>query len=229
MKIVTYMRVSTDKQGRSGLGLEAQREAIRAYARTAHAVTISEYQEIESGRNNARPELEKALRAARVHGAKLVIAKLDRLSRNAAFLLKIQDSGADFTACDMPDASPFTVGIMAVLAQQESKMISDRTRAAMQAAKARGQSFGNPNGAAALRRAGRGNGASRQVASANADAFAHDLKDVLDHLESGGITSLSAIANTLNKRGIKTARGGQWYPTTVANLRNRIAANKGGQ
>lgn len=221
MKIVTYIRVSTDKQGRSGLGLEAQRTAIAAYAKTANTVTIHEYQEVESGRNNARPELEKALRAARVHGAKLVIAKLDRLSRNAAFLLKLQDSGADFTACDMPDASPFTVGIMAVLAQQESKMISDRTRAAMQAAKARGQTFGNPHGAAALRRAGRGNGASRQAASANADTFARDRLEIIADLESGGITSLSAIAGELNRRGIKTARGGKWHPSTVKNLQNR--------
>src|SRR6056297_1234555 len=220
-KIVSYIRVSTDKQGRSGLGLEAQRAAIAAYAKTANAVTISEYQEVESGRNNARPELEKALRAARVHGAKVVIAKLDRLSRNAAFLLKLQDSGADFTACDMPDASPFTVGIMAVLAQQESKMISDRTRAAMQAAKARGQVFGNPNGADALKRAGKGNEASRQAASANADTFAHDLSDVLEDIESSGITTLSGIANTLNQRGIRTARGGKWYPTTVKNLQKR--------
>lgn len=220
-KIVSYIRVSTDKQGRSGLGLEAQREAIAAYAKSADADTLAEFQEVESGRNNGRPELEKALRMARVHGAKLVIAKLDRLSRNAAFLLKLQESGADFTACDMPDASPFTVGIMAVLAQQESKMISDRTRAAMRAARARGQVFGNPHGAAALRRAGKGNGASRQAASANADVFAHDRLDIISDIESGGITSLSGIANELNKRGIKTARGGKWHASTVRNLRNR--------
>lgn len=221
-KIVSYIRVSTDKQGRSGLGLEAQRAAIAAYAQSTNATVIEEYQEVESGRNNARPELEKALRMARVHGAKLVIAKLDRLSRNAAFLLKLQDSGADFTACDMPDASPFTVGIMAVLAQQESKMISDRTRAAMQAAKARGQVFGNPNGGAALRRSDKGNSASRRVAADNADRFAHDLSDVLTDIESRGITSLSGIANMLNKRGIRTARGGKWYASTVSNLRKRL-------
>jgi DNA invertase Pin-like site-specific DNA recombinase len=221
MKIVTYIRVSTEKQGQSGLGLEAQRAAIAAYAKTANAVTIAEFREVESGRNNARPELEKALRAARGHGAKLVIAKLDRLSRNAAFLLKLQDSGANFTACDMPDASPFTVGIMAVLAQQESKMISDRTRAAMQAAKERGQVFGNPYGAAALRRAGMGNTASRRSATLKADHHANDLKDVLEDLETSGITTLSGIAKTLNKRGIRTARGGKWHASTVANLRKR--------
>ena len=221
MKIVSYIRVSTDKQGRSGLGLEGQKAAIAAYAASEKADVIDEFREVESGRNNDRPELEKALLQAHIYGAKLVIAKLDRLSRNAAFLLKLQDSGADFTACDLPNASPLTVGVMSLLAQEESKMIGDRTRTAMQAAKARGQSFGNPNGAAALRRAGKGNGASRQAATANADTFARKRLDVIADIESTGITTLSAIAAELNKRGVKTARGGKWYATTVRNLRNR--------
>tara|TARA_R110002094_G_C4869589_1_gene208336 strand:- start:154 stop:894 length:741 start_codon:yes stop_codon:yes gene_type:complete len=222
MKIVTYIRVSTDKQGRSGLGLEAQRAAIAAYAKTANAVTVAEFQEVESGRDNARPELEKALKAARIMGAKLVIAKLDRLSRNAAFLLTLQDSSVDFTACDMPDASPFTVGIMSVLAQQESKMIGDRTRVAMKAAKERGQTFGNPNGAAPLRRAGKGNTATCAAQRDRANARAHDLSDTLEDLESKGFTTLKAQANELNRRGIKTARGGQWHASSVSNLRKRL-------
>lgn len=224
MKIVTYIRVSTDKQGRSGLGLEAQRAAIAAYAKTARAVTVAEYQEVESGRNNARPELQKALKHARVTGAKLVIAKLDRLSRNAAFLLNLQESGVDFTACDMPDASPFTVGIMAVLAQQESKMISERTKAAMQAAKERGKTFGNPNGAAPLRRAGKGNSAACDAQRNTALTRAADLSDVLEDLEQMGITTLRAQADELNKRGIKTARGGRWHPNSVARLWKRLEA-----
>ncbi|MBY5974506.1 recombinase family protein [Ferrimonas balearica] len=224
MKIVTYIRVSTDKQGRSGLGLDAQRAAIAAYAKTADAVTVAEFQEVESGRNNARPELEKALRMARVMGAKLVIAKLDRLSRNAAFLLKLQDSNVDFVACDMPDASPFTVGIMAVLAQQESKMISDRTKAAMRAAKERGRTFGNPNGAAPLHRAGKGNSATCEAQKAAALTRAHDLADVLSDLENKGFSTLQAQADELNKRGIKTARGGRWHPNSVSRLRARLAA-----
>jgi DNA invertase Pin-like site-specific DNA recombinase len=222
MKIVTYIRVSTEKQGRSGLGLEAQRAAIAAYAKTADAVTVAEFQEVESGRNNARPELEKALRAARVHGAKLVIAKLDRLSRNAAFLLKLQDSGADFTACDMPNASPFTVGIMAVLAQQESAMIGERTRAAMQAKKAQGATFGNPNGAEPLRRAGKGNAAACEAQRAAALSRAIDLSDILEDVEAAGHTTLAAIASELNQRGIKTARGGRWHPNSIARLRQRL-------
>lgn len=224
MKIVTYIRVSTDKQGRSGLGLDAQRAAIGAYAKTAEAVTVAEFQEVESGRNNARPELEKALRMARVMGAKLVIAKLDRLSRNAAFLLKLQESNVDFVACDMPDANALTVGIMAVIAQAESQMISDRTKAAMQAAKARGQRFGNPNGAAPLRRAGKGNSATCEAQRAAALTRAHDLADVLADLEDRGFSTLQAQADELNKRGIKTARGGRWHPNSVSRLRARLAA-----
>lgn len=227
MKIVTYIRVSTDKQGRSGLGLEAQRAAIAAYAHSADAHVVEEFQEVESGRNNDRPALLAALKSTRVHGAKLVIAKLDRLSRNAAFLLTLQESGVDFVTCDMPDASPFTVGIMAVLAQQESKMISDRTRAAMAAAKARGQTFGNPNGAAALRHAGKGNEASIKARQSRADARARDLIDVLNHLESQGHKTLTAQADELNRRGIKTARGGRWHASSVVNLRRRQMALQG--
>lgn len=223
MKIVTYIRVSTDKQSRSGLGLEAQKVAIAAYAKTANAVTVAEYQEVESGTNNSRLELQKALKMARVMGAKLVIAKLDRLSRNAAFLLNLQESGVDFAACDMPEANALTVGIMAVMAQAEAKAISDRTRAAMQAAKARGQTFGNPNGAAPLRRAGKGNVASVQAMQKRADARAHDLSDVLEDLEQKGFTTLQAQANELNKRGIQTARGGRWHASSVSNLRHRLA------
>jgi len=223
MKIVTYIRVSTDKQGRSGLGLEAQKAAIAAYAKTAHAVTVAEYQEVESGTNNARPELQKALKHARVTGAKLVIAKLDRLSRNAAFLLNLQESSVDFVACDMPEANALTVGIMAVMAQAEAKAISERTKAAMQAAKAQGKTFGNPNGAAALRRAGKGNAASVETMKANALTRALDLSDVMEDLEQKGFTTLKAQANELNKRGIKTARGGRWHASSVSNLRQRLA------
>jgi DNA invertase Pin-like site-specific DNA recombinase len=223
MKIVTYIRVSTDKQGRSGLGLEAQKAAIAAYTKTANAVTVAEYQEVESGTNNARPELQKALKMARVTGAKLVIAKLDRLSRNAAFLLNLQESNVAFVACDMPEANALTVGIMAVMAQAEAKAISDRTRAAMQAAKARGMTFGNPNGADALRRAGRGNSATCAAQKERALARAHDLSDVLEDLETNGFATLNAQANELNRRGIKTPRGGRWHPSSVSNLRRRLA------
>jgi DNA invertase Pin-like site-specific DNA recombinase len=201
MKIVTYCRVSSDKQGRSGLGLEAQKATIAAYAARHHATIAGAFVEVESGRNNDRPELATALRRSRVTGPKLVIAKLDRLSRDAAFLLNLQAATVDFVACDMPEANALTVGIMAVIAEAESRMIGDRTKAAMAAAKERGRVFGNPNGAAALRRAGKGNQAARQTVSTRADAPAADLVDVLADLRGEGIVSNKAIARRRNTLG----------------------------
>ena len=160
MKIIGYQRVSTAKQGHSGLGMAAQRAAIEAFALQRQAQIVASFTEVESGKANDRPELAKALHLAKVTGAMLVIAKLDRLSRNAAFLLTLRDSGVNFLAADMPDANELTVGIMALVAQQERQAISRRTREALQAAKRRGTRLGNPNGAAALRRAGKGNAAS---------------------------------------------------------------------
>ncbi|WP_395541548.1 recombinase family protein [Neotabrizicola sp. sgz301269] len=223
MKIVSYIRVSTDRQGRSGLGLEAQKADIAAYAARQNAAITGAFTEVESGRNNDRPELDKALRLARVTGSKLVIAKLDRLSRNAAFLLSLQDSNVDFVACDMPEANALTVGIMAVIAEAESRMIGARTRAAMGAAKARGRTFGNPNGAAALRAAGKGNSASCLAKQQAALARAHDLSDVLQDVQASGITTLSGMAEELNRRGIKTARGGRWHASSVCNVLSRLA------
>lgn len=224
MKIVTYIRVSTEKQGRSGLGLEAQEAAIAGYAAANAAQIVGAFVEVESGRANTRPQLQAALKLARVTGSRLVIAKLDRLSRDAAFLLNIQDSSVDFVAYDMPEANALTVGIMSVIAEAESRMIGDRTRVAMAAAKARGQVFGNPNGAAALRRAGKGNAASCAAQAQAALTRAHDLSDVLEDVEKQGHPTLAAIANELNRRGIKTARGGIWHPSSVSNLRARLAA-----
>ena len=150
-KLVAYERVSTARQGRSGLGLEAQRKAIDDFAASRGAEVIGRFTEVESGSKDARPELSKALHLAKLTGATLVIAKLDRLSRNAVFLLTLRDSGVRFLAVDMPEANDLTVGIMALVAQQEREAISRRTTEALAAAKARGVVLGNPNGAAALR------------------------------------------------------------------------------
>lgn len=222
MKIIAYQRVSTAQQGASGLGLEAQKKAIQDFAEQQGGTILDSFTEVESGKNNDRPELEKALHLAKVTGSTLVIAKLDRLSRNAAFLLTLRDSGVKFIAADMPDANDLTVGIMALVAQQERAAASKRTKEALAAAKARGVQLGNPNGAAALRRAGRGNEAGIAAIKSKADRHAMDLKPVIEFLQAEGLTSLGDIANALNNRGFLTRRGGQWHKTTVKNLLDRI-------
>src|SRR6056297_63149 len=221
-KLVAYERVSTARQGKSGLGLEAQREAIEDYANSKGGAILARFTEVESGRKNDRPELEKALLLARITGATLVIAKLDRLSRNAAFLLTLRDAGVSFVACDMTEADDLTVGIMALVAQQEREAISRRTKEALAAAKARGVKLGNPNGAAALRRAGKGGEALRRAVTANADAFAADLASVVRALQEAGHTSLRSLAAELNARGMRTRRGGRWHVSNVRNLLLRL-------
>ena len=224
MKIVVYLRVSTLRQGRSGLGLDAQRVATDAFVAQRCAQVLQSFTEVESGKFSTRPELAKALQLARVTGATLLIAKLDRLSRNAAFLLALRDSGVKFVAADMPDANELTVGIMALVAQQERETISNRTREALQAARGRGQRLGNPNGAAALRRAGRGNQAALEAIRREADAHSERLRGLMEELTAGGITSLGAVAAELNAREILTPRGGTWHKSSVRNLMARLAA-----
>lgn len=225
MKIVAYLRVSTQKQSRSGLGIEAQREAIATLARERRGHPLAEYIETESGKNNARPQLAKALHHAKVTGATLVIAKLDRLSRNAAFLLTLRDSGARFVAADVPDANDLTVGILALVAQQEREAIAKRTRDALAAAKRRGTRLGNPNGAAALLRASKGNAASLERIKARADDHARELLPVVAEFRRNGITSLGALAEALTAGGMLTPRGGAiWHKAGVKNLIERQAA-----
>jgi DNA invertase Pin-like site-specific DNA recombinase len=183
---------------------------------------IKTFTEIESGKRNDRPKLAQAIHLCRVTGATLLIAKLDRLSRNAVFLLTLRDSGIEFVAADMPNANKLTVDIMALIAQHEREAISRRTREALQAAKARGTRLGNPNGAAALRRAAKGNSASLRVISAKADRHARNLMPIIEALRSEGISSLSSIAHKLNEQGMLTPRGRRWYKTTVKNLIARI-------
>lgn len=221
-RFIAYERVSTARQGQSGLGLEAQRGTIDAFAASRHAEVLARFTEVESGRNPDRPELGKAIRLARLTGATLVIAKLDRLSRNAAFLLTLRDSGVRFLAVDVPEANDLTVGIMALVAQQEREAISRRTKEALAVAKARGVKLGNPNGAAALRRAGKGGVALRTTVAANADRFAQDLAPALADIRAAGHTSLRAIAAELDARGMRTRRGGRWHVSNVRDLLARI-------
>lgn len=221
-RFIAYERVSTARQGKSGLGLEAQRKAIEGFAASRNAEVVARFTEVESGCREDRPELSKALGFARLTGATLVIAKLDRLSRNAAFLLTLRDSGVKFLACDMPEANDLTVGIMALVAQQEREAISRRTKEALAAAKERGVKLGNPNGAAALRRAGKGGAPLRAAVSANADAFADILAPVIAELREQGVTTLRQIADELNVRNVQTRRGGRWHVSTVKNLLARM-------
>lgn len=223
-RVVAYFRVSTDGQGRSGLGLEAQRQAVLALCAGRGWEVVAEHTEIESGKRADRPELAKAMRSAKLTGAVLVVAKLDRLSRSVAFLSALQESGARFVAADMPEATELTVHIMAAVAQAERKAIATRTREALAAAKARGTKLGNPNGAAALRRAGKGNGAAVAAIRCGADAFASDLRDVLEDIRAGGASSLAQVAGELNRRHIMTARGGKWHPSSVRNVEARLVA-----
>lgn len=224
-KAVAYYRVSTAKQGASGLGLAAQRTAVEALcAARGWEIIAPPFTEVESGKRSDRPELLKALERCKVTGATLVVAKLDRLSRDAAFLLTLQNSGAPFVAADMPDANNFTVGIMALVAQQEREAISSRTKAALAAAKARGQRLGNPNGAASLRRAGKGTTAALQARLRNADEHAARLRPIIEELQGSGHTSLGALARALNEAGMVTPRNGQWHASSVRNLLARLAA-----
>jgi DNA invertase Pin-like site-specific DNA recombinase len=223
-KVVCYQRVSTAKQGASGLGMEAQASACNEYAASIKATVLRTFTEQESGKLNARPALAEALALCKVTGATLVIAKLDRLSRNAAFLLNLAESGVKFVAADMPQANSLTVGIMALVAQQEAEAISKRTKDALQAAKQRGTVLGNPNGAAALKRADKGNSAAVSAIKAGADSHAENLGPVIDSLKAEGITSLGGIAKALNERSMKTPRGGIWHKTSVSNLLARLAA-----
>lgn len=223
-RLVAYERVSTARQGKSGLGLEAQRNTIETFANQKGATVLGRFTEVESGRKADRPELGKAIDLARLTGAMLVIAKLDRLSRNAAFLLTLRDSGVRFLAVDMPEANDLTVGIMALVAQQEREAISRRTKEALAVAKARGVKLGNPNGAAALRRAGKGGVALRTAVAANADAFAGSLASVIAEIRGKGHCSLRAIAGELNVRGMMTRRGGKWQVSNVKGLLKRLIA-----
>lgn len=224
MKIVVYLRVSTVRQGRSGLGLDAQRVATDAFVAQRGAQVLQSFTEVESGKLSTRPELAEALHLARMTGATLLIAKLDRLSRNAAFLLALRDSGVRFVAADMPDANELTVGIMALVAQQEREAISKRTKEALSAAKARGQRLGNPNGAAALRKAGKGNQAALMAISREADSHSERLRALVAELVSTGVRSLGAMASELNAREILTRRGGKWHKSSVRNLLARLEA-----
>ena len=226
-KWISYLRVSTDRQGKSGLGIEAQRAAVAGYLNGGQWKLIKEFVEVESGKRVDRPMLEEALKACRLHGAKLVIAKLDRLSRDAHFLLGLEKADVDFVAADNPTANRLTVGILAMVAEEEGRQISIRTKAALQAAKARGKKLGG-------RRLSKADGlpvtftaemraSSIAARQQRADARAADVAPTIKSLQAAGATSLRAIAAKLNEAGIPTSRGaGVWSATQVARVLERF-------
>lgn len=218
-RFISYLRVSTAKQGASGLGLEAQRKAVTDYLNGGRWALITEVVEVESGKRNDRPKLAEALRLCRLHNATLVIAKLDRLSRDAAFLLNLQAAGVRFVAADMPEANEMVVGIMAVVAQAERKMISTRTKAALAAAKARGVKLGGDRGVTPPAGASARGGAATR---AKAVTRAWDVAPIIEEVQAAGAVSLREIAAGLNARGIPTARGGEWSAVQVKRALERV-------
>jgi len=213
-KFIAYFRVSTDRQGKSGLGLEAQREAVLNYLNGGSWTMVAEFTEVESGKHAARPQLAAALAACKKQKARLVIAKLDRLSRNLAFIATLMDSGVEFIAVDNPHANKLTVHILAAVAQHEREMIGQRTRDALQAAKARGKKLGNPKLADARKRAVQGNKSS-------AARYAANVLPVIREIQASGVKSLRGVARALAARGIATARGGAWTPVQVSDILRR--------
>ena len=223
MLFVTYLRVSTDRQGRSGLGLEAQRKTVADHVAGKGAIA-AEYVETESGKRSDRPQLACALAEAKQLGAVLLIAKLDRLARNVAFIANLLESGVEIAAADMPEANRFLLHVMAAVAEHEAQAISDRTRAALAVAKARGVALGwsMPERWDEQRQASR-KGAAKNAY--NADQHAANVLPIIRQIAAGG-ASLRQIADELNARGIKTARRGLWYAGTVRNILARRSDTK---
>ena len=225
MQIISYLRVSTAKQGVSGLGLEAQRAAVEHFTAAGGHTLIAESLEVESGRKADRPQLAAALTSCRLHRATLIIAKLDRLARNVAFIANLMDGGVEFVACDMPHANRLTLHLLAAIAEHEREMISQRTKAALQAAKARGVRLGNPNGAAALLdrcrlAANRSAGVRRATAVQRAAAVA----PILAELSANGL-NCRQMARALNRSGVPSPSGRSWYPEQVRRTRLGMEAH----
>lgn len=212
-KAISYYRVSTDRQGQSGLGLEAQKQAVQAFAASHGLQIIKAFTEVESGRNNKRPLIKEALAACKKEKAVLVIARLDRLARNVAFISKLMESKVEFMAIDVPHADKFIVHIMAAVAEHARDRISMDTKTALQAAKERGVELGKYG---------------KQVLSKRnkeaADRFARELEPIITKLKQQGIKSVRKLSDELNRLKIPTFRGGahQWFPHTVHSVLKRI-------
>lgn len=209
-KFIAYYRVSTDRQGRSGLGLDAQRKAVLDFLNGGNWKLIGEYTDVESGKDSDRPQLDAALKAAKRENATLIIAKLDRLSRSVHFISGLMEQGVQFRAVEYPDADPLMLHIHAAMAEHERKVIAARTKAALAAAKARGVKLGTYGKTLAR--------ANRDKARAQTKA----LRPIIREIRRSGATSIRAIMAELNRRDIRTSRWGKWAPHTVNVLLHRI-------
>ncbi|MEI2796166.1 recombinase family protein [Pseudoxanthomonas sp. F11] len=212
---IGYYRVSTQAQGRSGLGLEAQRDAVCRYVSSVGGKLLAEFQEVESGKGSDRPQLKAALQQCRAQKAMLVIAKLDRLARNVHFISQLLESGIEFIAADMPSANKLTIHIIAAMAEYERDVVSQRTKASLAAARSRGVLLGNP-------RAAEVSALGVASAQASADEYALALKPTLDSLRASGITSYARLAAALEASRVRTQRGGRWSAAGVKNILSRL-------
>lgn len=229
--LVAYYRVSTKQQGASGLGLEAQKSAIETYAARIGSSLVGTFREVETGKRSDRPELQKALSCARRAGGILVVAKLDRLARNVAFTSALLESGVEFVACDMPQANRFMIQVMAAVAEYEAKLISERTKAALAAARARGVKLGSARpghweGREEARRKGAAKGrklavAARKLKAMRDDCYS-DLLPTIRQMREEGAT-FQAVAERLNADGHSTSRGGQWSAPQVFRVLRQAA------
>jgi DNA invertase Pin-like site-specific DNA recombinase len=222
VRYISYLRVSTSSQGKSGLGLEAQRETVSQFINSSGAELVHELVEVESGRKNDRPKLHEAIALCKAYNATLLVANLSRLARNAHFLIGLQESGVQFTACDNPQANQFTVGILALVTQQEAEVISHRTKAALAAAKARDTKLGGFRGRACtaedIKKA-------TMARTAKAKAKAANLKPLLDRINPDGSLSLNKVARILDQERIPTASGrGTWNAKMVSLMYKRLEA-----
>jgi DNA invertase Pin-like site-specific DNA recombinase len=216
-QVVTYIRVSTAGQGKSGLGIEAQRAALARFAETEGGEILAEFVEVETGKGadalDRRPQLAAALAMAKKAKASVVVAKLDRLSRDVAFISDLMARRVPFIVAELgADADPFMLHLYAALAEKERHLIADRTRVALAAKKAQGVKLGNPTN---LAEAGAKGAATQR---AEADTFAANVMPIVRQIQAAGATTTRAIAAALNARGVRTARGGEWHSSTVRNL-----------
>ena len=219
--IINYIRVSTSQQGRSGLGIEAQRETLARFAQAEGFEVIREFVEIETGKGSdaldRRPQLAAALAAARKAKCHVAVAKLDRLSRDVHFISGLMVHRVPFLVAELgPDVDPFVLHLFAALAEKERSLISTRTRQALTTAKARGVTLGNPSLAEARENA-------VEAVRAAADRHAANVLPIIREAQKAGARTLREIANVLNARGVSTARGGQWYATSVKNMMARAS------